>query len=137
MKQITPYLIFDGNCRDAMTFYKQCIGGELSTTTFGEGEPSSPPEAKDRLMHARLERGSTLLMASDSMQGMPVNRGNNFFLSIACDSVDEVKKLFASLSAGGKPSMPPADTFWNAHFAMFTDKFAMNWMLNFEYPKKT
>ena len=56
MKQITPYLIFDGNCREAMNFYKQCIGGALTTTTFGAGDPNARAEAKDRLMHARLER---------------------------------------------------------------------------------
>ncbi len=136
MKQITPYLIFDGDCREAMNFYKQCIGGELTITTFGEGDPNARPDAKDRLMHARLERGPTLLMASDNMPGMPFTRGDNVSLSIACDSVDEVKKAFAALSAGGKSIMAPADTFWNAYFAMFTDKFGMHWMLNFDYPKK-
>ena len=71
------------------------------------------------------------------MPGMPFTRGDNVSLSIACDSVDAVKKAFASLSAGGQSIMAPADTFWNAPFAMFTDKFGMHWMLNFEYPKKT
>ena len=136
MKQITPYLFFNGNCREAMNFYKQCIGGELTITTFGEGDPDARPEAKDRVIHARLERGPTLLMASDNMPDMPLTPGDNVSLSIACDSADEVKKAFTALSAGGKSIMAPADTFWNAHFAMFNAKFGMHWMLNFDYPKK-
>ena len=136
MKQITPYLFFNGNCRDAMNFYKQCIGGELTITTFGEGDPNARPEAKDRVIHARLERGPTLLMALDNMPEMPFTPGDNVSLSIACDSADEVKKAFTALSAGGKSIMAPADTFWNANFAMFNDKFGMHWMLNFDYPKK-
>ncbi len=50
MKAMTPYLNFDGNCREAMTFYHSCLGGDLNVMTFGESEFDSPPEAKDRLM---------------------------------------------------------------------------------------
>ena len=54
MKHVTPYLIFDGNCREAMNFYKQCIGGELTTSTFGEGDPNARAEAKDQAGLDRL-----------------------------------------------------------------------------------
>lgn len=132
MKTITSYLNFDGNCREAMTFYQQCFGGELQAMTFGEGEFESPPEAKDRLIHARLANGSMVLMASDTMPGMPYQQGNNVWLSLECESVGEVEGLYEALSAGGQGIMPPHDSFWGARFAMLTDRFGINWMLNSE-----
>lgn len=135
MKEITPYLIFDGNCRDAMTFYQSCIGGDLNVMTFGEADAKTPPESKDRLIHARLAKGAMVIMASDSMQGMPYSQGNDVWLSAACDTDAEVDSLYPKLSAGGKAVMAPHDAFWNARFAMLTDRFGINWMLNHERPK--
>ena len=132
MKEMTPYLIFNGNCREAMNFYRRCLGGDLRIATFGEGDPKVPPEAKDRLMHARLTKGSTVLMASDNMPGMKYTPGDNYFVSLACDRDEEVDALFASLGAGGTPQMPPLDAPWGARFAMFTDRFGVGWMLNHE-----
>lgn len=132
MKEITPYLNFDGNCREAMTFYQQCLGGELNITTFGESGFDSPGETRDRLMHARLTGGSTLLMASDTMPGMQYQQGNNVWLSLACESAEEVDKLYPVLSDGGKGTMAPNDPFWGGRFAMLTDRFGVHWMLSHE-----
>jgi PhnB protein len=132
MQAITPYLNFDGTCREAMTFYQQALGGELYTMSFAEHGFGGPDE-QDRLLHARLKHGDTVLMASDTMKGgMPFNPGNNIWISLACDSDEEVDTLYPRLSAGGKEIMAPHDAFWGARFAMFTDPFGMNWMLNHE-----
>lgn len=136
MNGTTPYLIFNGNCREAMTFYQSCLGGELATMTFGEAQQNTAPEAKDRLIHARLANGPMVLMASDNMPGMDYRQGNDVFNSLDCDSDEEVDKLYAALSSGGKTSMPPADAFWGAYFAMFTDRFGFNWMLSHGKPTK-
>lgn len=136
MKEIQPYLIFDGDCREAMTFYAKCIGAELQTSTFGEADPKTPPEGKDRLIHARLAKNATVLMASDSGPGMPVRKGDNVWLSFSCESDAEVESLFKSLGAAGKTTMAPHDAFWGARFAMLADRFGINWMLNHERPKK-
>jgi PhnB protein len=130
MKVITPYLNFDGDCREAMTFYRECLGGELYTMGFGEAEFESPPEAKDRLIHAHLSGGSMSLMASDTMPGSPFIPGNNVWLNIVCDSDEEVDRLFAALGAGGREVMAPQDAFWGSRFAMLTDRFGNNWMFN-------
>ncbi|MDQ2888956.1 MAG: VOC family protein [Gemmatimonadota bacterium] len=133
MGAIVPYLNFDGNCREAMKFYNECLGGDLALTTFGEVDAKTAPESRDRLMHARITKDSkVLLMASDTMTGMPYVRGTNFWLSLGCDTDQEVDKLYGLLAAGGKESMAPHDAFWNARFAMFTDKYGINWMLNHE-----
>jgi len=130
MKEATPYLIFNGNCREAMTFYQTCLGGELSVTTFGESGQKSAPEAKDRVIHARLANGSMVLMASDNMPDMDYHQGNNVWTTLECDSDEQVDGLYAAMNAGGKDSMAPNNTFWGAYFAMLTDRFGFHWMLN-------
>jgi PhnB protein len=135
MKEVNAYLIFNGNCREAMTFYQKCLGGDLRVTTFGDMPGNIPPEAKALIAHARIVKGGgPILMASDNMGAPPVAHGENFFVSIACDSSQETEKLFAALSAKGKIKMPPKETSWAERFTMFTDQFGINWMLSCEKP---
>ena len=135
MKAVVTYLNFDGNCREAMTFYAKCLGGELLLTPFSEMPGNHPPEIKDRIMHARVTKGSPVLMASDMMPGMPFHPGTGFSISIMCESIEEIDRIFAALSEGGEVGMPLADQFWGARFGMLTDKFGIHWMLNFDHPK--
>jgi PhnB protein len=138
MKEILTYLNFDGNCGPAMQFYAKCLGGELSMMPFSQ-IPGNPPEAvikaADRIMHARITKGHTLLMASDTMPGMPFTQGTNFSVSIGCESLEEIQRLFAAFSEGGTVTMPLQDQFWGSHFGMLKDAFGVHWMFNFEYPK--
>ena len=137
MKAVVTYLNFDGNCREAMKFYERCLGVELNLMPFSEAPGDTPKEAKDRIMHARLSKGgTTLLMASDTMPGMPFRQGTNFSISIDCESAQEIDRLFAAFSDKGKINMPLQDTFWGARFGMLTDQFGVNWMFNFEKPKQ-
>jgi len=141
MKEITTYLTFNGNCREAMQFYKKCLGAELYLMTFGEMPPSPqmpiPKEANDRIMHARLRNGAAGLMAYDTMPGMPFQQGNNFSVTIACESVQEIERLFAAFGEKGKVTMPLQETFWAARFGMLTDQFGISWMFNLEKPQRS
>jgi PhnB protein len=132
MPALNPYLNFDGDCRAAMTFYQACLGGELALQPFGAGMPNLPPGAEERVMHARLSGGALLLMASDTMPGMPLQVGSNVWLNVNCESLEEIERLFATLGAGGTPVMPLQDTFWGARFGMLRDRFGVQWMFNFE-----
>jgi len=139
MQTPTTYLTFDGNCRQAMEFYKKCLGGELYQTTFGEAPPEmqcGPDGAKmdkDRIMHACLSaNGKSLLMASDSMPGMPFQQGNNFSITIPCESAEELDRIFQALSEKGNVTLEPQQTFWAKRFGMLTDRFGIAWMFNFE-----
>lgn len=134
MKEINTYLAFDGNCREAMTFYQECLGAELQVMPFSEAPCNIPPEAKDRVMHARLAKGPAVLMASDTMPGMPFQQGSNFSVSLNCESLQETERIFTALGKDGKVTMPLQDTFWGAHFGMLTDQFGIQWMLHFEKP---
>jgi len=137
MKEVATYLIFDGNCRQAMEFYKNCLGAELTIMSFGEVPVDLPKEAKDaqdRIMHARLTKGSMALMASDNMPGMNYQQGNNFSISIQCESIDEIERLFKAFGEKGKVTMPLDEPFWALRFGMLTDQFGVNWMFNLDKP---
>lgn len=135
MKDITPYLTFNGTCRQAMTFYKDILGGDLELMDFASSPMDVPDEAKNYIMHAILTSNGVTLMASDTMPNQAVTNGNSVSLSINCQSTDEINHLFNSLSDGGQITMPLEDTFWGARFGMLTDKFGTCWMFNYDYPQ--
>ena len=132
MKGMVTYLNFDGNARDAMQFYARCLQAELLLMPFSDANVDAPQEARDRTMHAKLTKGSCVLMASDIMPGMPFQRGNNFYICLNCESLEETERVFAALGEKGKVTMPLQDTFWGARFGLITDQFDVNWMFNFE-----
>jgi PhnB protein len=134
MKEFTAYLNFDGNCREAMTFYKKCLDAELDLLPFSGMPGEVPAEAKDRIMHARLKKGAAVLMASDTMPGMPFQQGNAYSIMVSCESVQQAETLFTAFGENGKVGMPLQETFWAARFGMLTDQFGVNWMFNLEKP---
>jgi PhnB protein len=130
-REITPYLMFNGDCQAAMTFYQQVLGGTLDVRTYGQTNPATPAEDKDKVIHARLESGATVIMASDSGSGHPrVKDGDDVWLSLQCGPASEVDAIHAKLGAGGRSTQPPQDTFWGTRFAMLEDRFGVQWMLN-------
>ena len=139
MTKINAYLTFDGNCREAMTFYQECFGGELTIQTVAESPMAeqTPEAEKDKVMHANLTKGDLVLMAADMIEhegagNERVVQGNAIALSLDCSSEDEINMFFSNLSAGGQVTMPLAEQFWGATFGMLTDKFGLNWMLNYD-----
>jgi PhnB protein len=136
MKTVTTYLNFDGKCREAMSFYKESLATELELNPFPDatGRPSTDPAAK--IMHAQLLRGgAAILMASDTPQSGSLKPGNNFSVSIDCESIAEIDSIFAALSEGGTVRMPLSDAPWGARFGMLTDQFGIQWLLNCFVPK--
>lgn len=143
MATTNTYLNFNGNCEEAFLFYKSVFGGEFTYIgRFGEMPPSeefSVSEAdKDKVMHVSLPIGSSVLMGSDNGEHYAASfvKGNNFSVSINAESREEADKLFNGLSVGGQATMPMSDTFWGAYFGMFTDRFGINWMVNYDDPAK-
>lgn len=136
MNGISTYLTFNGNCREAVTFYAKCLKSDLEMMPFSEAQCDTPPEAKDRVMHARVGSGANTLMASDSFPGMDIQQGNNFSVCMNCDTREEIDSMFAALGENGKVTMPLQDTFWGAYFGMLTDQFGIQWMFNFDKAKQ-
>ena len=143
MTSLNPYLNFNGNCEEAFNFYKSVFGGEYLTkmrfkdTPKEHQMPGSEGES-EKIMHVSLPIGNgTVLMGSDVPEAFgKANIGSNFYISINADSEKEAEKLFNTLSAGGKVAMPLDKAFWGAYFGMFTDKFGIQWMVNYDYNRK-
>lgn len=134
MSQISAYLTFSGNCREAMTFYKKCLGGELVVQTIGDSPMADkmPPEFKQNVLHSTLSKGALLIMASDMVSEKGLRKGNSVSLMLHCSSEEEIKSCYASLSSGGDATHPLEDTFWGALFGDLTDKFGNHWLLNYD-----
>lgn len=135
MTQINAYLNFDGNCREVMNFYKECLGGELNMQTV-EGSPieaQCPAAIKHQILHATLAKDGLILMGSDMQEpGGNFIKGNNIALSLNCSSEEEIKIFFSKLSNGGKISHKLTEEFWGATFGVLTDKYGIRWMLNYD-----
>ncbi|MEO8886253.1 MAG: VOC family protein [Mucilaginibacter sp.] len=140
MATINPYLNFRGNTEEAFNFYRSVFGGEFAVLQRFKDVPNSgmPPEDQDKLMHVSLPIGGNVLMGTDAvgLQGKDYIWGNNFQLSVAVDSKEEAEKIFSGLSAGGEIKMPLQETFWAPAFGMLNDKFGIQWMVNYDGPKK-
>jgi len=136
MKQLNPYLRFDGNCREAMTFYKNALGGELTLQTIGESPMASqtPADAHKKILHASLNSGGIALMASDMMGPGGVKKGNEISLTVVGSSKEEAEAFFSKLSAGGNVTHPLKEEFFGL-YGDLTDKYGISWMFNFETPK--
>ncbi len=131
--QINSYLTFSGNCREAMTFYKECIGGELHFQTVGDSPLADkmPQEMKACILHSTLTKDALLLMGSDMVSEKGLVKGNTISLSLNCSSVEEIKTCYTKLSEGGSADHVLEDSFWGAMFGDLTDKFGNHWLLNF------
>lgn len=134
MTQINSYLTFSGNCREAMNFYKECLGGELVLQTIGESPMADqlPAQMKESILHSTLQRDGITLMASDMVSENGLVRGNAVSLMLNCSSEKEIRTCYEKLSSGGKATHPLHDTFWGALFGDLTDKFGNNWLLHFD-----
>ena len=130
---INSYLTFSGNCREAMTFYKECIGGDLSFQTIGESPMSGkmPSQMKENILHSTLTNGDVVIMATDCVRDEGLIKGNTISLCLNCSSEEEIKNFYEKLSRDGKANHPLAATFWGALFGDLTDKFGNNWLLNY------
>ncbi|MCA9919166.1 MAG: VOC family protein [Anaerolineales bacterium] len=139
MTAITAYVNYNGNCEEAFNFYATVFeGSSLNFDRFSSmpNADQMPQSDQNKIMHAALTLGNQgLIMGSDVLQGMggEVVFGNNFGLTLQPDSEAETIRLFNALSAGGNVTMPLEKTFWNATFGMFTDKFGINWMINYDH----
>lgn len=139
MATINTYLNFNGNTEEAFNFYKAAFGGEFAVVMrFGDtpGCEEMPATDKNKIMHIALPIGGNMLMGTDVPETMEqVKNGTSMSISVNTDSEQQTRDLFEKLSAGGDVKMPLDNMFWGALYGMFTDKFGIQWMLNYEYEK--
>ena len=129
MVQLNPYLRFNGNCREVMTFYQSCLDGELTIQTVGESPAAGqmPPSMQDSVMHSVLAKDGFVLMASDMVGPEGVKNGDAISLAIIGSSKAEIEPIFAKLSAGANVLHPLFEEYFGT-FGDLVDKFGIGWM---------
>ena len=131
------YVNFPGTCKDALQFYEKHLGGKIvRMSTFDQvpNQQNIPPGLeRSGVLHARIELGDTILMASDGPKER-VQPMRSAYLSLSLDSDAEAERIYNALSDGGEVFMPMEETFFASRFAQFRDKFGINWMLIHEKP---
>ncbi|EJM16059.1 hypothetical protein PMI22_04001 [Pseudomonas sp. GM21] len=133
--KINPYLIFNGNCKAAFTFYAQSLPGEIEAMmTFGETPAGEhvPKDLHNLIIHTRLVVGDQAIMGSDTTPDRPVDDMAGFSVSLNVDSIAEAERVFTALSEDGTVQMALEQTFWAARFGMLVDRFGVSWMVNCE-----
>lgn len=134
---VDVYLNFNGDCREAVEFYAEVFKTEKpQIMTFGEAPPNPnyelPEEAKNLVMHTRLNIDGSYVMFSDTFPGTPFVEGNNVTLAIVNKDIDQIKSIYAGLKEGGKVVMELQETFWSKLYGQVTDKFGIHWQLNYD-----
>ena len=134
MSQIKVYLTFNGNCREAMHFYQEILGGELMFQTVGETPISDqmPPQMKDSILHSTLTNGKLEILASDMVGEKGLIHGTAISMMLDCGSEEEIRKFYENLSEGGTATHPIETTFWGALFGDLTDKYGHQWLLHYD-----
>ena len=141
MALINPYINFNGNAEEAFTFYKSVFGGEFANLVRVKDMPNADfPSAKEdaeKIMHITLPIGPNTLMGNDVPTFMgPVNENENRSkIAVSAASKEEADKLYNGLSAGGTVEMPIADSPWGSYFAMFRDKYGIEWTVDYDAAK--
>jgi len=134
--KVQPYLYFDGRCEEAIEFYKTAIGATVDFMMRFKDSPEPhpggiPAGCENKVMHASLRIGDTVVMASDgNCKGKPVFTGITLGISVWTEA--EAKRMFDGLSVGGKVNMPLTKTFFSPSFGMLSDRFGVSWMVHME-----
>ncbi len=134
---VDVYLNFNGNCREVVEFYAEVFGTEEpKIMTFGETPPNPeyplPEEAKDLVMHTRLNISGSNVMFSDVFPGMPFVEGNNISLAFVSTDLDEITSVFSKLKEGGSVGMELQETFWSKCYGSVKDRFGIEWQFNYD-----
>tara|TARA_R110002049_G_scaffold262956_3_gene438993 strand:+ start:1090 stop:2052 length:963 start_codon:yes stop_codon:yes gene_type:complete len=142
MARVSTYLNFPGNTEEAFCFYKQVFKSDFingikrfSEVPADHNHPPMNESVKKMVLHVELPiLGGHILMGTDAPKefGMTVNPGNNMHINLEPESREEAKRLFDALSEDGQIEMPIEDTFWGAYYGSCTDKFGINWMINYQ-----
>ncbi|WP_313119439.1 VOC family protein [Proteiniclasticum ruminis] len=130
------YLIFNGNCREAVEFYSEVFGtASDEIMTFGDHPSSDYPlseEEKKLIMHTSMRISGDLIMFSDAFPGSPVTVGENVSIMVTSKDMEELKAQFHKIKEGGRVEMDLQETFWSKCYGATIDQFGVSWQFNHE-----
>ena len=133
--RLNPYLNFNGNARQAMEFYANVFGGNLSLSTFAQFGASDSPDA-ERIMHGMLETDAGyVIMGADITSDMEYHSMTGFSVSLSGDDADILRGYWEKLSASGTTTMPLQRQVWGDEFGMCVDEFGVSWLVNIAQPQ--
>lgn len=132
--QVIPYLTFGGNCEEALNFYRDVLGGEVSIVNRYDNPAMNAPEYyKNKVLHARLLLEGAAIYASDTFPGQTVQKtSGDVSLSVILNDLDKAKEVFARLSEGGRTHFPFEKQFWGDYHGALTDRYGFKWNINYE-----
>jgi PhnB protein len=142
MPTINPYINFNGNAEEAFTFYKSLFGGEFESIVrfkdIASDEFPVPENEADKIMRIVLPIGGNVLIANDVPAAIgPVNENENRSkIAVTAETQEEAERIFKGLSEGGEVEMPMDESPWGTQFAMFRDKYGIEWTVEFD-PKES
>jgi len=126
---LSPYLSFDGNAREAMEAYQRVLGGTLTLNTFAEFGMEGPDAA--RIMHGQLETpDGILLMGSDTGPGRGFEKAAGMTVCISGTDTEKLRGWWAALADGASIEVELAAQMWGDEYGMCTDRFGTPWMFN-------
>ena len=133
--RLSPYVCLPGTAREALAFYRSVLGGQVSTSTFGEFGAGAEGVDPDGVMHGQLDTPSGFtLMVSDAMTGMSSATGGNVALCLSGDDLEQLRGFFTGLAEGGEVTTPLQAQVWGDHYGALTDRFGVDWMVNASAP---
>nr|WP_275980278.1 VOC family protein [Halalkalibacter alkaliphilus] len=137
MTRLLPYLVMDGNAKEAVEFYEKALHANvIGVQTFGEMPENPdfplPDSAKDRVSHAMIKVGETDMMLSDTFPGTPYEKGNHVTICIMADTKEQAKDFYDGLQEGGQVTMPLQETFWSPAYGIVIDKFGVTFQISTE-----
>jgi PhnB protein len=133
--RLNPYLNFNGSARQALEFYANVFGGNLTLSTFADFGRSGSPDA-DKIMHGQLEtEAGYTIMAADIPGEMEFHPMAGFSVSLSGDDADALHGYWDKLSASGTATMPMQKQAWGDEFGMCVDRFGVSWLVNVSQPQ--
>lgn len=128
-----PYLTFDGNAEEAMTFYAEVFGAtEIQILRFSDAPPNQGLPPTDKVMYSHIMVGDQGLMGSDTMPGIPFSPQTSVSVNHPVTTVEDGQAIFDKLAKGGDVTMPYGPVFFSASFGMVRDRFGTHWMIGVE-----
>ncbi|RIP37064.1 glyoxalase/bleomycin resistance/extradiol dioxygenase family protein [Staphylococcus gallinarum] len=136
LRNITPYLFFNGNCKQALDFYSEVLSGRVSSImTYGEANETSTDDP-ERIIHAKLDiDGQTFMLSDIPRNEQSSTKDRNVYIVLDFDSEEAVNTAYERLKEGGQVQIELANMFWGAKYAKLIDKFNIGWDLNYTYPQ--
>ncbi len=129
--KLVPYLYFRGNCEEALSTYKEILGGNVDIVNrYDNPAMKAPEEYKNKILHAKYEFGGNTILASDILPGKETSGSGDAYMSLSIQDSTEAQEIFRNLSRGGKIRVKFEKQFWGGWHGNFIDRFGIKWMVN-------